>query len=345
MEPQGPEYRYVGNMIEIIPPGHWRTLNEWVYVSVEDPYCYIELIYDNWWWEKSTPKEHCVKQMTEKGCSLIGMHKHPQEWKILGFKNTEDCVGIKGSRREITHSLNGWKQVHEYVPVQYRYLGVKSIPVTIHGTLLAYADGREFKQITPLYRKFGLWYGKTYNNAILENGTRTWIQPHWLVVMKANSLRSLVRKSTWLSGNRETTQYVEPSRGTCNTIVTDGKFENIMGTIFTTKIAIQQGYVQITCGEKLCDCDSLPISVLRHAKPETEVVVDHDEGIFTGALKWVERTCLKVFNWLIDTLIGGNWQIKILSWGLIYYITSQTSRSVGAGVVVAIVVAYNMLKE
>lgn len=104
---------------------------DWLYFSEEDPYCYIDLIYDTYWFEEDSPKAHCAEQMRKMGCLLISYHEHPSEWKLLSFKNSVDCAGVKNTRKQILSGKYSWKQVFVF----------DSEWLTIFGQLFVVFDG------------------------------------------------------------------------------------------------------------------------------------------------------------------------------------------------------------
>nr|QTJ63673.1 VP1 [Trichopteran jingmen-related virus] len=320
--------------------GHWESLDRWIYMGTEDPYCYIELSYDTWWLQRKGVKEHCATEFATKGCFLLQQKELKTEIEFLETKVVVGCLGLKGSRQQIMHSTNGWLRVHKFVTTDKI--------TTPYGDVISVIDGEDFIQITPHYESMSLWYDKSFHNLELDKNTRTWVKSNWLIVQKTKDLESLLSGSTWLHRDRYTTHTVfepkEEQGNKCTTIITNGIDVNVLGTLYKTVStnSTLAKYVQLSCGLLLCKCPPVSKAMLVDHTPERVIHVDREVGVFTKIFEKIEGWVLSIFTYLLDHIFGDNWTIKLLVSSITYYITSQISRSVGAGVAVACLVTYNM---
>nr|QTJ63644.1 VP1 [Neuropteran jingmen-related virus] len=330
--------RMIGQTPAIKITGYWVPTDRWLYLSDEDPYCYIDLVYDTWWFQNTKPKDHCALELTKMQCHLISFTTHEKEWKIFEFKNSEDCVGIKGSRKEITSGQSSWKQIYEFVPKT----ALPHVPSTIFGKLLSIIDAGYYVQVTPWYEEYGLWFDGSYHNADLVKGKRKWIKPHWLKVQTGKSFSHLVERNIWSDGDRTTTQEMMTVEGHCDVLMTNGKGVTVSGDVYKTSSGYDDSYVQLTCGAQLCICEAILLRTLTDHVPEKELLINKDKGIFTQFKDWLEGAFFSVVDWLVNTVIGENWQTKLAVWAVTYYVVLRTTTSKEIGFVLAALAAYTL---
>lgn len=79
----------------------WLSLDRWLYTSEEDPFCYIHLVYDNWWFTSANEKQHCAKEMAKKDCTMIKYVQSPRKLEWFQYLNTLTCIGMKHTHHEI----------------------------------------------------------------------------------------------------------------------------------------------------------------------------------------------------------------------------------------------------
>lgn len=315
-------------------------MDHWVYLGTEDPYCYIEVAYDTWWLQATHMKQHCLEEFKKLNCMFVGNEKVESKIEFLEVKTVEYCTGIRGTRQSLTHGVHGWHRVHMFEPT---YPTDKL--VTIHGPLLAVIEKNNVVQITRHYLALGLWYdGKRFKNVNLQHGSRKWIKPHWLIVQKVSTLAQLVKGVIWLRDHGETTQeipekdFVTPK---CTTLITDGKDEIVFGDRYKTTPSGLAGQMMLSCGPKPCRCHEVHKEALEDLTPEKAVFLDEEEGVFGKLLSGLKKIVLDIFNRILGALFGNNWTTKVIVAGLTYYITSQVTKSVGAGIAMALVIVWN----
>lgn len=116
-------------------------------------------------------------------------------------------------------------------------------------------EGSGVVQISSHYIAKSLWYdGDNIHNVNLKSGLRNWVKPHWITVARANSLKELVERVTWMNEDRATTLLV-PERdmktARCTTILTDGKRTQIYDRTCESS-QIGEGWSQLSYGEHMC---------------------------------------------------------------------------------------------
>lgn len=329
--------RYRGDKIKHVPKGEWTAIDVWIYLGSEDPYCYLEIAYDVWWLESQEMKQHCLQEFAKKECIYLGSRKVDSDVEFLQVKVIEDCLGVRGSRRTITHGIGGWHRLHKFEPDRKA--------VTIHGPLLAIAKGEQVVQIAGTYVSESLWFdGVKFYNAELTSNSRSWVKPHWVTVQQAQKLDDLPSKVIWLNGDRETTYTVPTadidSQGVCNTIVGVEEAVNIFGEVYHTTQSGRKGKVTLSCGPRLCNCADMHRAALIDQTPEHTVFVDDEQGVFSKMFDGIRKLLVSIVNGLFSWAFGPNWIGQVMLAAVTYYITSQISGSVGAGVGLAVVVVW-----
>jgi len=313
--------------------------DRYVYLGHEDPYCYIELTYDTWWLQSKGYKEHCVAEFTKMGCSYLSGSVVGTETEFLEVKNVEDCVGIRGSRKGKKHGESGW----------YRVLQSSPPVITPHGILNVVMKEDGYYQLHEMYKWYSLYLeGNNYRNAALENGTRRWIAQHWLLVTRAKSISELFAKLQMYEGSTAMfTHVLKTSRdkGMCTTLLNiKGENFSLHGDPATSSIEWNSD-VTLSCGERLCSCKTVKMDFLQTRHPEHMTSIDREETWYEKAIHFLINTIWQTIVDVFWLILGDNWQGKLVTAGVSYYVTSQITNSVPAGVALAVVVLWNWLKE
>ena len=244
--------KYRGNKLKYVPEGDWISENRWIYLGSEDPYCYVEVAYDIWWLQGKAIKSIAYRNSTRK-VVYTRMHKVESGVEFLQVRVVEDCLGIRGSRRMITHRKDWWHRIHRFVP--------KKRAVTIHEPLLAIIESNQVVQISGTYESESLWFdGTKFHNVELASDFRTWIKLHWITVQRVKHLDSLLILVTWLGGNEMTT-YEVPKRdiktGQCATLLTVEQQVFIIGEEYYTTKTAKIGKISLSCGPHLSQCNDM----------------------------------------------------------------------------------------
>ncbi|ALL52912.1 putative glycoprotein [Wuhan flea virus] len=309
--------------------------NEFVYLGNDDPYCYIEVSYDTWWLQSEGIKEHCLQEFKKMECTYLHSKRVSSETELFQTKIVEDCIGIKGSRTEIRHGKDGW----------YRILTTDPPVITPHGKLHLVMKRDGFYQLHEMFKWYGLTLkGNAFKNWELIDGIRKWIQPHWLLVTKAATMKDLEQKLVLLDDGENSAHRIqrEEGNGKCDTLL------NILGENFTwygemaTSSIRGDGHVTLSCAEKMCDCDTVPLSFLRVQQVEHLTTINREESWYGKLFNELTSGVVTLLTNMLRSTFGQEWQMELIVALLVYYVTSQITKSVPAGIGLAFIIVWNM---
>lgn len=325
-------YYVIGPEIPV-PHGHWTFSGIYLFVGSGDPYCYYELAYDTWWFERNTWKEHCLEVMRKKKCVYLESYRVADEMVLLEVKHIERCLGLQGSMFEIEHDMRGWKKVMRYTTEPYS--------VTTHGNLYAIVDEHIVYQISPLFMEVGLWYRNgSFHNYKLVGGSRMWIKPNWLKVTQAKTYHLLVQQIQWYwLDYTQIIKHKNVNGKECNTILSNDAKAIIPNTKNFRK-SRKHGEWQITCGQYICACTSEPFNYFLETHPETISYIDEEVGFLSNLINWIERTFLRCLSWLVESIIGQNWQLRAISITIIYYLIWHITKNVIVASVLSFIIIW-----
>lgn len=323
--------RYLGSL-RPPPDGVWAATGYWAYFGDDDPYCYLEISYDTWWlFESPHWKDHCLREFLKLNCIFVEDSKLLSDQTFLRVKRVEDCLGIKGTRRMIKESRGGWYRLHLY----------QTSLVTSVGPLVAIIDKGEFIQIHGSVLLNSLVFNGTgFLNAHLEEGSRVWLHPSWLMVRRGNSFEDLVDGAVWLDGDRTRRTVAASMRGTCGSLLTIGGRTLAGGISWPTNPA-GDDQPQIGCQGRVCICPTYTREALIDHILETAIEVNREDTWYSSIFNSIKRLFFDLIKGLLSGIFGDNWEWELLFFAVVYYVVSNISRSVGLGVAVAVVIAYN----
>jgi hypothetical protein len=323
----GPKHTYTGHE-KIIPVG------DFVYLGDDDPYCYVHLVYDTWWFQDKTPKKHCLDEMRKDGCTLIQHEVQKSSLEFLEFKNQEVCVGLKDTKLHINRGVaKGWFKVFTVEPKIKTPLGV----------LFFVKIGTEFVQVHGSYRTTSLVLvlGEFYNHKLTHEQSAPWVKPKWIMGVRAKSFKGLIEGVIAHRTTNENGHLYPWEDGECNTMLTN----QTQGFKFLGE-EVRPGWSSskdtgITCARGSCRCASLPYRYLVEIEHEKLLEVNYEWTWYGSLLNWLTG----IANKLLNTITGGNWQTTLALMLVEFYLGTALFRNQWVGLGTAVLTTYWLLKD
>ncbi|KAL4703575.1 hypothetical protein ACJJTC_001595 [Scirpophaga incertulas] len=301
---------------QVVDEVNLTPINHYVYLGMDDPYCYIELTYDTWWLQAAETKSHCIQEFNKKNCVYVSNRELTSEIEFLEVRTVEDCIGIKGTRQEKHHGQSGW----------YRVLRSEPPVVTPHVILHVVAKEDGYYQLHEMYKWYSLYLdGKTYRNAELEKGRRKWISPHWLLVTRHRNKDTLLKSLIKYNNGDERVEIIQHHQGSgiCDTVL------NMLGENFTywgskgTSAPDFSNRVTLSCGKDICTCPTVTLDHLLSNQPEHLTAINRSQTWYEKAFDWLIEMIWKFIEEVFYLILGQNWQGTLVTAAISYYVTSM----------------------
>lgn len=314
------------------PTGHESVMNlqDYIYLGETDPYCYIHLTYDTWWFQNKNPKQHCIEEFRDRACTLIQHEVLPSETGFLEIKNQERCVGLKASKTHVLRGETGWYVIMTTVNELW----------TPFGRFLFVKKNDQYLQVHPEYLTTSLVLTKNkFVNAALHNGEAPWVKPKWVVMAEGRNLKELMERII-LREPGETSHLHKWENGMCNTLLTTraGNFTFYGDPAMSSFDGSSSPAVN--CPRGACKCPSRPLNVLMAIHEEKALEVDKEWTWYGAIISWITGA----IDTMISALVSENWQMILFATTVEFFIANYFTRNQWVSLAVAILSSYYTLK-
>lgn len=320
----------------------------WLYTGNTNPYCYTEIVYDTWWFESKGALDHCSKEVSSQGCSLVDYHG-TSDLSVFQNYNTITCIGIKTTIASITSgSDSNWNMVY-------------TMPITnIFGSVKFFLKSNKYYFLNSYYIYNTLHYrDNSFYNLRLVNMKRNWLSYDNLVYYVGNSLEEMLREFPQVElkeNEKDPKKYSIISYSSslakedCNTVyapVWSGHIQMGQPRLMQVSTSENEKYyeypgVRMGISGKFQLCGITTLAALKTRAAQQILHVDYEQPWYIRIKDYI----LKLLNRLMDStfsaVIGKNWQGRLTVTFLTYYLTSVFTKSIGAGVFVTGVISYNL---
>lgn len=326
----------VGEQSREPPHGVWKAIDRWIYLGTEDPYCYIEVAYDTWWLQAANIKQHCLQEFNRMQCIL---HTATQLSSTTGWfqvARIEDCLGIRGTVKRIMNERDNWHRLHYYAGT-----GSKTPGGVLHAVMV---KGKAI-QVHADYTSMSLWYDSNgFHNADLVRGLRAWIDPGWVQLGRANTLKDLVRSRTWITPTKlRVSAATRIRKHPCNCVLTNGTKIRVGNFVYQTSLRL--GEYQLGCDGHVCECESVHYESLISSRAEPMQSIDREQGIISKVFSLFGSFISNGFNTLLNAIFGTEVFNTIICIALVFYVSSRILQSLIAGALTSALAYMYVLKD
>jgi hypothetical protein len=320
----------------------------WIYTGSTNPYCYTEIVYDTWWFQSKGALDHCSKEVSSQGCSLVDFHG-TSDLSVFQNFNTITCIGIRTTVASIKSGSDpNWNMVY-------------TLPVTnIFGSVKFFLKNNKYYFLNSFYIYHSLHYkDNSFYNLRLVNMQRNWLSYDNLVYFIGASLQEMLTAFPQVDLNekeKDPKKYsiikysTSLSKSECNTVyapVWSGLIQpgeprlTQVSTMENEKYYQYPGVRMGTTGTfQLCGITTLKALKTKATQPILHV--DYEQPWYIRLKDYIFKLFYRLLDGTLSAVVGKNWQGRLTVAFLTYYLTSVFTKSVGAGVFVSGVIVYNL---
>lgn len=301
----------------IIP--QWKPSNTYIHIGGDDPFCYTEVRYDTWWLASASRMDHCLEEMKKVSCVMITYEDAQDDTGFLQVKRVIKCLGMKHTTYDIKRQSAGWRRVWYG---NYTEEGSNYMP-HYYGTPVATIFDKG-KRIT--FNAFGIEHGLVYYSDINVFGGLIDIRGNRKDVPFQYFVVTLENNPTFRKESIGTTQELRYKRGSkCDELLT---IENCRGIGCPPQMAMGVPIVVGYWGKGAIPCQKsvTPLSELRYGH-EKIVIDDQTQSWWVGLFKGIITGIMELFVDVVSTIMGTDWQSKVLIKIVIYYATFYVTKN------------------
>lgn len=280
----------------------WRPSEIFVHTGKDDPFCFSEVRYSEWWFEKSEREAHCVKEMIKMKCHLMRFLDFKDENGFLMMKKAIRCIGMKDSSKDIKAEKGSWRRVWFG---NYSDDGTTKYPRVVSTPVIKLRDkGRELV-VNAQVLEYGLVFysvREEFKGMMNYHGNRRDFPFRlFLVSDPAPVFRHEGETRTRLGFAKECTELIAIKRCT----YCEGGMNDQMAGFW--------GIGGIPCRK-----EPTPVSELYY-EHEPMDIDDQTTNWWRATLSAISGEFTNIWNSLVDSVFDSDWQGMILTLLCIYY--------------------------
>lgn len=308
----------------------WQPSDTYIYVGGDDPFCYTEVRYDTWWLASPDYSAHCIAEMNKLSCILIRYVDEEDKVEFAQVKRVIRCLGIKHTVHDIKRQRSGWRRVWYGNESRYEMPHIYGTPI------VAIMEGGKETYINAFAIEYGLVYyaqNKVFRGLIDINGDRTDVPFHYFRISTRGDPD--IRRDPGTE-----TRSLRNVRGSrCDELIAVEKCRGIGCPPQETKgVPIVVGHWG--SGGLPCSKKPTPLPELYYGH-ERLVIDDQTQSWWVSIFSSIFRGIAQLVADMIKSIMGTDWQSKILTKIVVYYATYMVTKNnlVSCIVTVAVFIA------